>query len=521
MDQLPVELLAHIARLIGHKESFRLREVSRYICDVVTPLLFEVISIGWIPEHLDHLKRLANSPVAKHVRGLRINTEVLPLLSWKNWLLAIRDTMVEEHASSIPREWLYSAIHLDEEDLERIVFTKHTELQVSLAYAAFVELNISQHDEGPRMGDRLGSALEKFVHLRRLELHDQRGIVYGDEDEFEQDALALCSPWKASLINPDAYYRSLVDDYSDLEDGAEPGPHVLSSVRALRCIMRSLASNAKYRTRNAVPGIENLVFTIGHHIPISDWYFLGESESDVNDMCFKYEKPPWTMRIFCSLFQHLTCITLRLWTEQFDKYEEVCLEIAHGLSHAVNLRQLELDNRVSECFELFDQIADLEGECPWPRLEQLKLTGKAISKSLAKIVCMSNESLRVLTLEDIAIYGVEEFLTGARWDDFFESIQPSLQLKSASVSHLHDESRRWPRESFEWQGVFFARSGKRKSDVQLAVEDFLVNSVTELSRQEHWDITGPRIKGFTALNELAAADSTWEGVSRLPTWDDS
>lgn len=92
MDQFPVELLIEIARSTDRRELFRLREVNRDICDVITPLLFKVVPIGWIPKHLDHLERLANSPVAKYVRCLRINTEVLPQLSWKIgcWLFAIR-----------------------------------------------------------------------------------------------------------------------------------------------------------------------------------------------------------------------------------------------------------------------------------------------------------------------------------------------------------------------------------------------------------------------------------------------
>lgn len=145
-----------------------------------------------------------------------------------------------DQVSSAPIEWLYPAPHRDEEDLEEICYTRYTELQITLAYEAFRELNLGQYDDGPVMGDRLGYALDKFAHLRRLELHDQHGTVYGDKDDDEQDALALCSPWKNSLINPDAYYRSLVDDYSDLE-GTVPEPHVLFSAHALRYIMRSLA----------------------------------------------------------------------------------------------------------------------------------------------------------------------------------------------------------------------------------------------------------------------------------------
>lgn len=136
---------------------------------------------------------------------------------------------------------------------------------------------------------------------------------------------------------------------------------------------------------------------------MSDWHILGGSESGVNEVYFMHVAPPSTLQAVCSTFEHLTRITLRLWIEQYDRCEEVCREVAHGLSHASNLQRLEPDNRVSDCFELFDEIANMASENLWPKLETMKVTGTTNSKSLKRIVCMSAESLRVLTLVDIAL----------------------------------------------------------------------------------------------------------------------
>lgn len=507
MDQLPVELVVEIGRLIGRKGSFRLRRVNRYLCDVFTPLLFETIYIGWMPQHLEHLERLAKSPTVKHIRCLCINIEVLPQLHWRDWLWALRDT-IEESSRSDPDERFYMF-----ELIQEIVYRKYTKSEVAVAYKAFKTLSVIQHDQSSRMGEILGSAFESLANLKRLELHDRRGVFCARKGENQEDTLATCSPWKDSLVKPEHYYGRLLHRW--LSESYPPGNGNLSSTQALRFTMPLMASATDCTDFTPLVSVEALTFDVGHHIPVSGWSF--HKDPELNGIEVRCAPAQFTRKIrgLCNMFKSLTRVQLHMRSEQFHKSKEVCREIAYGLSHATNLRRLELNNSGSYCQRFFDELAALDVHRPWPVLDHLQITGHTCAKSLKKIVCMNADSLRVLVLIDVAL------CSAARWDDFFESIQPVLQLRKANVRQLQDDTRRWPLRDLRWRCTFFAGSKKSKSVMHLAVEDFLSKQRNELPRQDHWEATGPRIAGFDTLMALALADDSWKDVSKLPLWTDS
>jgi hypothetical protein len=86
MDRLPTELLCQITKQCSHNTLVRLRAINKRLTDILTPLAFDHIYIGWTKKHFDYLKRVAGSRLAKYVHLLTINTEVRPLLSEDEWM---------------------------------------------------------------------------------------------------------------------------------------------------------------------------------------------------------------------------------------------------------------------------------------------------------------------------------------------------------------------------------------------------------------------------------------------------
>jgi hypothetical protein len=136
MEDLPAELLSQITALRDQNALLRLRGVNKYLNDVVTPLAFECVYVGWILKHFQHLESLANSSVAKHVRCLTINTEILPFLHKKRWMESVRSTMCNTIESlRIPEEWVED--DLDSAELYNILRSQYSKDEIFMNWEKF------------------------------------------------------------------------------------------------------------------------------------------------------------------------------------------------------------------------------------------------------------------------------------------------------------------------------------------------------------------------------------------------
>ena len=220
--------------------------------------------------------------------------------------------------------------------------------------------------------------------------------------------------------------------------------------------------------------------TIGHHIPVSEVFLI--PSLDICLICS--DDSPSGLASMHGIFNNLTRIKLRMRDNQFHREREVCREIATGLSCASSLKYLEIDSRGVECPHFYEEIATLNIQRPWPVLERLRFCGIIITEQLMQILNLCRDSLRELEMEDILL--VKSDCSGARWDDFFEAIRPSLSLERAKIRHLYDQASRF-------EGVLFPSKGA-KSAVNLAVEGFLTKRMANMPSFEEWDFApGARI----------------------------
>ena len=426
------------------------------------------------------MQRLAESPLARHVRCITINTEMLPQFAGsRSWLDEVRDTLLHTlQREDVPENWWDD--DLDEEDTRDKVQFEYSRQRLRAGKDEFYMLAADQQRCSAIMCQILAEALSMYQNVQRLELIDNRGVP--EKDEYYKrrfdGPVAVCSPWKGMLVDPEWYYRHLESKWHG--EDREPISANVSSAYALHYIADALALQPGQRQLQPPASLKELTMTIGHHVPVTE--ILKSPSHGACRICPNYF--PSGHESMYGMFNKLTRVNLRMRDDQFHHGRGVCREIAIALSCASTLKHLELDNRGVECPYFYEEIATLNVKRPWPVLKHLRLSGTIVTKQLMQILNLCCDSLRELEIEDVIL--VKPDCSGARWDDFFEAMQPSLSLERANIRHLHDEARRF-------EGVLFPRGGA-KSAVNVAVESFLTKRVAELPQFEGWGfLPGARI----------------------------
>lgn len=522
MDQLPPELLAEIVAQCDWNSIFRLREVSKYFNNFVTPQAFETVYVGWIPKHFEHLRQLATSPIAKHIRCLAINTQILPVLRKRQWLESVQDSVTNYPKDDSSFVWS------EEEDVDNALIrwrllSVYSDEELKVDRKNFANLAREQQEETPGICETLIMSLRWLENLQHLKLIDKRG-VYRDGEELNTRSsgpLAACSPWKDMLIDPYSYY-SMIEERWDAED-IPPSRGNISSAYVLHYLAESLAPQSPDDGLRSLLTNKELTISIGHHVEIAEVF--NETDCEPCEICWGIDMSrALTLRRFQTLFKSLERVNLQMNKTLFHYEDEVCSEIAAGLYHANNIRHMELDNRESHGVAFFDAITSLmdEGDKPWPFLERLRLSGEMTWHHLWGIINLNAETLRVLELVDLFLEPEADALLtddydginkDDRWDDFLEEIQPLLNLTTAKLRHL----RGGPMTS---RGAFFAPNSGPQPAVNLAVEDFLTKKIALLPRQEHWESTkaDPDRSAVSRLgldrsddepHDLGALDNDW------------
>ncbi|KAK5746917.1 hypothetical protein LTR17_000548 [Elasticomyces elasticus] len=85
MDRLPNELVDVIAIKCDFRSLKNLRLVNKVAKDAATPLVFGHLYMGYFPEHLDNLCKLAKSPLAKEVKVFTLFSDLLPNWTEEEW----------------------------------------------------------------------------------------------------------------------------------------------------------------------------------------------------------------------------------------------------------------------------------------------------------------------------------------------------------------------------------------------------------------------------------------------------
>ena len=382
-------------------------------------------------------------------------------------------TAIEE----IPDDWWDD--DLDKEDTRRKVQSKYSRKQLRTAQHEFHDLAVDQQRCSDLMCQILAQALRTCHNVQRLGLVDNHGVFEKDADYDQRfdSPIAACSPWKGILIDPKVYYCYLESKWH--------GERIIQayevcSAYALHYIVHALALQPEQRHLQRSALLKELTMTIGHHVPVST--IMTKPWVLSCGICTNHH--PSTVGSMYDIFKKLTRVNLRMRDNQFHKGREVCREIATGLSYATSLKYLELDTRGVECPFFYEEIATLNIKRPWPVLEHLRFSGTIVTEELLQILNLCCDSLRELEIEGVLLLKPDS--SGARWDDFFEAMQPGLSLQTANVRILHDQARRF-------EGILFPREDA-KSAVNLAVEAFLTKRIDKLPQFEEWDFRpGARI----------------------------
>ena len=90
---IPSELICGIAEHCGRPSLLGLWQLSRSLRVVLTPWIFEHITIGFNLRDLDRLPNIAQSTYSRHVCCLTINVEILPCLSRAEWKVYADETL--------------------------------------------------------------------------------------------------------------------------------------------------------------------------------------------------------------------------------------------------------------------------------------------------------------------------------------------------------------------------------------------------------------------------------------------
>lgn len=476
MEHLPAELLNEIVTRCERETLFRLRGVDKRFSDLVTPIAFEHIYIGWMKKHFESFERLAQSPVGRHIRCLTINTEILPMLNGDAWLDQLRLTMISARVfRRIPDHWVED--DLDEIALWQIITTTYSKDRVKANREKFIRLAMNQQQDSPVMCRMLINAINGAVNLRHLELIDRRGIYNEGKNRKERSSglLAKCSPWRDVLIDPDSYYGVMRDKWEVEEQ--RPGLENVSSAYALHYLAESLALAPTQNQSRSPSAINELSVVLGHHIPIGD--VMSRTFCRLCELCREGITSVEFWNAMHTMFRTLTRVNVQMVDRPLHENRAVCRELFKGLVGASNLRHLELDDRQTGSHDFFETIANINSERPWPILEHLSVSAELMTtEQMSKLLAMCAKSLCTLEIKDVSLINPDES-KAPRWDDFFENIQPTLNLQSANIRHLYYSPG-------IWKGLFFHKADP-KSEMNKAVESFLTKRIAELPRQEKWD----------------------------------
>lgn len=485
MEHLAVELLSQIIKNCDHESLLNLRSTSRSLREVITPMVFEHIYIGFRPRHIQYLAEIADSPLTQHVRHLTVDTEILPSFCLDTWGEAVKDTIenrtleaksnesLQVEGIEIPediRRRVRGAEEFDAPTLLELIYPRGT---LAEAWRRVKDLSRPQRiwhrSEYPEL---LQHALIMLESLVRVDLIDPRGMIWQNEWALHAnkrpipDALTACSPWKGTLIDPGIYYHGLTDTWNCEE--RQPSEEHFNSSYPVWLMCRALSSRPGYKRAKPISAFN---IDVGHHESLLKVYieltkFRGKRPSE----------SAWSfaLRDLFGFFGGLTHLSISATAPQFGHARSIREEWFRGLQQAKNLRSLTL-NFGDEGPIIWGDLLDSLTESPWPPLEQLRLSGLINPSALLTLVRMSAKHLRRMELLDARM--LRSTLQGPdeRWDDLFEQLQPALQLKEAYVRRLRFESN-------QPTVTFFDPRLQQASEVNRQVEGYLTRQTTELPR---------------------------------------
>ena len=399
MDRLPAGLLCQIATLCDTPTQFRLRRVSRSLRDAVAPLAFEDFYIGWIPKHFRHLQKLAGSHLAKHVRRLVINTEILPLLERGQREICLAERAEDWTTGEIPSEYHEDKEICDDcgrdchshernwddyhepEEVSHILSYKYSKRMIDADWQDFRSLSRDQQLRSSWMASVLEVAMRALRNIRQLELIDRRGAYPTESDGIHSalDHVASCSPWKHMLFSPDDYEALIWREY-DTDSNPRLGRRSVTSGYPLLHILKALADRIGNEGPASTRSLTELRIDAGHHVALTKvpkHAFRPRNLKGISSRALSEDTSAW--------LESLTRIDLSLGSEWFQYRELVAKEIVLGLSKAKNLRHLVLDLRYSDDREVLRTLDQLE-RSPWPQLAHLLYSGAIDSSTLLKFL---------------------------------------------------------------------------------------------------------------------------------------
>jgi hypothetical protein len=428
------------------------------------------IYVGWNLKHMRHMKNLSTSSLAKHVKCVTVNTEILPALKKRRWLECLYKTETSEGRME------EVGVNPNLGRIYDILLRQYSEDTLEVAWKEFQNVAANQQLWGHYIGDLLGRVLQSLPKVEHLEFIDKRGM-YNDQPGSIREPLALCSPWKSLSLCPFKYDDLLTMDWK--VGDILPTEEDVSSAFALHHVADW--NRARWPSGyTSITCVKELTIEFGHHIPVSEVFEATSCEPC--DRCVWSTQRSAVFQNAFETFPNLDRVNIKVSGDQLQHEEAVCNEIVSALSKATNLRHLKIDNRNTDC----DFLRAFVGRKPlWPLLEQLRLSGVTSRDHLMNFLCSTGESLRVLELVEIQLEEGSEMSIEQRprWDDCLEKREQILYLERACVRSLCYQGS----EKYTEYTVFFAATSGSISEMNKTVERFLTGRVEVLPRQETWD----------------------------------
>ena len=450
--------------------------------------------LAFQPHHIECLGQISASHLAKHVRHLTVNTEILPALKREMWSEAVLST-VTDHILGLTEPGIHEVRDLQIPEVVKERILEHEELDGNAPDLLALIFSNDELEDGweifrffarpqkqwdvSEYPEMLRNAIKQLRNLRRVDLVDPRGTRWhNSQAQLNKrpfsDALASCSPWKGTLIDPDDYYHVLVENWN-LAGDALGFEH---SNSAYPVYLLATALTLRHREIGVTP-ITELNMDVGHHVPLAtvleDTTSLSNADELLEDVI---------QREAFGFFDCLSSVSLSAASPQFDQGEEVWEELVDGLRKARNLRSMTLDLRQESAFILDDTLLCVLKKSPWPQLGHLHCSGLITPFGLVKLATVNAKSLRRLELVEV------ELIDPERWDDVLEKLRSALQLDHARVSRLVFGDG-------QASVMFFDAKSGEKSPLTRRVEQYLIGSVDDLPGQDTWDYTKghPRFSG--------------------------
>ncbi|KAI5364988.1 hypothetical protein Slin15195_G045260 [Septoria linicola] len=512
MDQLPVELLAHIAEDCDHKSQKQLRSTTKALHDLATPLVFDQIYVATFKHSVVKLKKLASSHLAKYVHKLTFFSDTLPKYSKAQWQRSI-----DQRPGF--RQWRQENEHQypdEPENDDPPDFVNDVCLRATRAYGSLPRhhFTASELDLGWKAFQRYYKEQEAWADYREArsfreafcKLGNVRKVVAAAAVRSNED----CNKWpfwsrlyREMLVGPNDWKHGYCMDEAmhDYED--QKLPFKLAE-RATLCLLEglSLLNGKNLDSFSSVASMTLQHIMVSGTTLIENWHRGPVQPADLlRDAHLQEPRRLWLAQPFV----HLTDLSMRFdCDDSLNGYfiSEIIHQILVG---ARELRRLTLIvENTDDVFDIPDDANDDEDgtftysgharlfqvDRPiWPHIQHLALSTFVSARNFVNFLKLHASTLRSLELRRTAVFDAPSLL---------EQIPKVIQLDHVYVKGLNHHGAPLPHDDDVSPSVYadpwlLSDGTDFDAPYEMSMKAYLLGKTSEMPdlSQDHLGSMGP------------------------------